>query len=131
MRRHLPVLALLVTTDLALVNGYGILIRDDHDEEAEGHFPPTTNLESLPRSFSWREVPGIGSLLTVGGNQHIPKYCGACYAFGALHTLQDRVKVRPNYYTTGTSRWLCRLDRYWRSPRDVNAKLALARCRAF
>jgi hypothetical protein len=83
----------------------GIILRGAHDAAAEGHFPPATAMASgeLPDAFSWREVDGVGSLLTVGGNQHIPHYCGACYAFGALHVLQDRVKV---------ARFL--MDREWR-----------------
>ncbi len=47
----------------------------------ENKFPPEISKEpiSLLDNFSWRDVPGVGSMLTPGGNQHIPRYCGCCY----------------------------------------------------
>ena len=77
-------------------HSYGILLHEtDADLRVSGRWPapPRVPLEVLPESFSWRSVPGYGNLLTPGGNQHIPQYCGACYAFGSMHTLQDRVKI--------------------------------------
>jgi hypothetical protein len=60
------------------------LLRGDDEEKLLHLEPPGTLItpKHLPREFSWRDVPGVGSLLTVSGNQHIPRYCGACYAFG-------------------------------------------------
>ena len=43
----------------------------------QGVFPPESLVTKLPDTFSWRAVPGVGNLLTTGGNQHIPHYCGA------------------------------------------------------
>ncbi|CAM9500884.1 unnamed protein product, partial [Phaeothamnion confervicola] len=46
----------------------------------------------LPASFSWDNVGGQ-SLVTKNLNQHIPRYCGSCWAHGALSSLADRIKI--------------------------------------
>jgi cathepsin X len=43
----------------------------------------------LPSTFSWR----LESLVTKNLNQHIPQYCGACWAHGSMSALADRVKL--------------------------------------
>lgn len=48
--------------------------------------------KKLPDSFSWADVNGV-SYLTHSLNQHIPQYCGSCWAHGALSSLADRIKI--------------------------------------
>jgi hypothetical protein len=44
--------------------------------------------DALPRSFSWANVNGT-SYLTKSLNQHIPQYCGSCWAHGAMSALSE------------------------------------------
>ena len=48
--------------------------------------------DDLPYSFSWADVDGV-SYLTHSLNQHIPQYCGSCWAHGSLSSLGDRIKI--------------------------------------
>ena len=48
--------------------------------------------EDLPERFSWGDINGT-SLLTHSLNQHIPQYCGSCWAHGAASALADRIKI--------------------------------------
>lgn len=52
-------------------------------------------LSAFPQNFFWGNVSGT-NFLTVSRNQHIPEYCGACWAFATTSALSDRIKILRN-----------------------------------
>eukprot|EP00898_Chlorokybus_atmophyticus_P008440 jgi/Chlat1/8598/Chrsp86S07993 len=48
--------------------------------------------DALPANFDWRDVDGV-NYCTRELNQHIPVYCGSCWAHAAVSALQDRMKI--------------------------------------
>jgi len=65
--------------------------------ESEGPKPqkvlkPLEPVNSLPKQWIWNNIDGV-NYLTNMKNQHVPQYCGSCWAQAATSSLSDRIKI--------------------------------------
>jgi cathepsin X len=91
----LSVAAVLAPAASAVEHINEIKIMEGHKKRSHVVSPlPHTYLaaEDIPDNFDWDNVDGK-SYLTKHLNQHIPHYCGSCWAHGAVSSLMDRIKI--------------------------------------
>jgi len=64
---------------------------------SNSHEELTLGDAAVPPAFNWCNFDGEGknsrSYCTKSLNQHIPQYCGSCWAHGAVSALADRIKI--------------------------------------
>ena len=97
---NLKMFASDVTRDLAasaarpkVFNAFKHMPGHDKREQATSPRPHEyVQKHKMPKNFVWSDVKGH-NYLTKNLNQHVPQYCGSCWAHGAMSALADRIKI--------------------------------------
>ena len=87
--------ALTMTLEELPVKDGGCLVKPKNFTYPNTWEDPGVDLEDIPTFFTWGNVSGV-NYLTQSKNQHIPFYCGSCWAQGALSALSDRINILRN-----------------------------------
>ena len=56
---------------------------------------PLEPVKDLPDTYIWNNVNGTNFLTNIK-NQHLPQYCGSCWAQAATSSMSDRIKIARN-----------------------------------
>lgn len=69
----------------------GIIERSSYVVGTAPHENPVDD-KDMPKELNWCDKDGV-NYCTRSRNQHIPQYCGSCWAHGSVSALGDRIKI--------------------------------------
>lgn len=100
MAKRLTPIAVMVSSAIAAIdferNEFVIMPGHTKMSHVTSPLPHTyVSDDEIPDEWNWNDVDGK-SCLTHQLNQHIPQYCGSCWAHAALSSLADRIKIARN-----------------------------------
>jgi cathepsin X len=76
--------------DRTTTEAHGIAWKGNHTVSPLPH--EYLGASDLPDAYTWCDKDGV-NYCTMSRNQHIPQYCGSCWAHGAISALGDRIKI--------------------------------------
>lgn len=88
---------LLVLVEIAVTFAYSscVSLSPNTPTHVINPLPYDAIVPKLPASLDWRNMNGR-NLVTITRNQHLPQYCGSCWAFASTSALGDRMRIHTN-----------------------------------